>query len=83
MRWNSRWSSAWQVALVVLVGCTALFPLLAGQAKIQDRTGQAPHTLDGMAYMPYSGYGDLTHDFKLDEDYRAILWMQEHVQVRR
>jgi len=81
LRWRSSWSTAWQTALVILIGCTALFPLLGGQAKIQDRMAEsAPHTLDGMAYMPYSGYADLDHEFKLDEDYRAIVWMQENIK---
>jgi uncharacterized membrane protein len=81
VKWNSRWSTAWQTLLVVAIGCTALFPLLAGQAKIQDRMAEdAPHTLDGMAYMPFSSYADKGTTFNLDEDYRAIIWMQENIQ---
>jgi uncharacterized membrane protein len=80
-RWTSRWSSAWQVVLVALVGSAALFPLLAGQAKIEDRmAADAPHTLDGIAYMPYSTYADRDKDMHLDEDYRAIQWMQANVK---
>ncbi len=81
LRQVSRWSSAWQVALVALVTGAALFPLLAGQAKIEDRmTAQAPHTLSGMAYMPYATYADKDQDMHLDEDYRAIQWMQLNVK---
>ena len=80
-RWRSNWSSAWQAAAVTLIGCAALFPLLAGQAKIEDRmAANAPHTLDGMAYMAYSHYSDQNTDMDLSEDYRAIRWMQDNVK---
>ena len=81
LRWLSRWSIVWQIGLVGLVGSAALFPLLAGQAKIEDRMAtNAPHTLNGMAYMPFSMYADQNKDMHLDEDYRAILWMQANVK---
>ena len=80
-RWRSNWSSAWQAAAVTLIGCAALFPLLAGQAKIEDRmAANAPHTLDGMAYMAYSHYSDQNTDMDLSEDYRAIRWMQDNIK---
>ena len=80
-RWRSNWSNAWQAAAVTLIGCAALFPLLAGQAKIEDRMAtNAPHTLDGMAYMAYSHYADQNTDMDLAEDLRAIQWMQENIQ---
>jgi uncharacterized membrane protein len=62
-------------------------------AKIKDRwVSAAPHTLDGMAYMPYATYFEnypgATEDTPVDQrginmdlsqDYRAIRWMQENV----
>jgi uncharacterized membrane protein len=62
--------------------------------KIKDRwVPAAPHTLDGMAYMPFatytedypSGYSsspDAPTTLKMDlsQDYRAIRWMQENVK---
>ncbi len=79
-KWRSNWSGAWQVAAAVLIGCAALFPMLAGQAKIEDRmAANAPHTLDGMAYMQYSRYSDQDTEMDLSEDARAIQWMQENI----
>jgi hypothetical protein len=40
----------------------------------------SPHTLDGMAFIPYASYYDLGQVYSLDEDYRAIRWMQENIQ---
>jgi uncharacterized membrane protein len=66
---------------VLIVFGAALYPLTATSAKIKDRMAtEAPHTLDGMDYMAYSYYGDLGETFSLEEDYRAILWMQDNVQ---
>jgi uncharacterized membrane protein len=49
--------------------------------KMTDRmAADAPHTLDGMAYMPYASYGEKDVTFSLSEDYRAIQWMQRNVQ---
>lgn len=80
-RWTSTWGTAWQSLLVFLIGSAALFPLLAGYAKIEDRmTVNPPHTLDGMAYMADAHYADEGKEFNLDEDYRAIFWMQENVK---
>ena len=41
---------------------------------------EAPRTLDGMLFMDYATYYDQGEGIRLDEDYRAILWMQENVQ---
>ncbi len=77
--------AGWQVAAMVLVFGLALFPLLAGQDKINDRMAPtAPHTLDGMAYMNFAHYGQegydkQVHDMDLSADYRAIRWMQANV----
>jgi len=64
----------------ILVVSAALYPLLGGLAKIKDRmAADAPHTLDGMAYMAYATYNDQGREIDLDQDYRAIRWMQENV----
>ena len=63
-------------------------------AKIRDRwVTIAPHTLDGMAYMPYATYYESSPNMTentpadqrgvnmdLSQDYRAIRWMQENIQ---
>ena len=79
-RWNSSWSSTWQAVGLGLVFSALMFTVLGGQAKVDDRmAGMAPHTLDGMAYMDYSSYGDMNTNMTLDEDARAIRWLLQHV----
>ena len=70
----------WGFALLALVWGAALFPVIGGAAKMQDRMAdQAPHTLDGMAYMRYAHYFDQNTNMDLAQDYDAIRWMQTHV----
>jgi uncharacterized membrane protein len=79
--WSSSWRNGWQAALIALVFGAALFPLIAGTDKIRDRMSRtAPHTLDGMTYMAYSRYADFGQEMNLNEDYQAIIWMQENVE---
>jgi uncharacterized membrane protein len=40
----------------------------------------APRTLDGMTYMAYAEYNDQGNIYPLNDDYRMIIWMQEHIQ---
>jgi YYY domain-containing protein len=80
-QWNSRFSAVWQVVLAVLLFGALLYPLTAAQDKMADRmSADAPHTLDGMAYMKTSYYGDQNTTFELSQDYDAIKWMQQNVQ---
>ena len=79
-RWGRAWRLAWQVGLVGLAFSAALFPLLGATAKVKDRMAQeAPHTLDGMAFMAYASYTDTWGTMDLSQDYQAIRWMQENV----
>ncbi|TES92999.1 MAG: hypothetical protein E3J88_00760, partial [Anaerolineales bacterium] len=79
--WASGLQIAWQLALVLLVGAAALFPLLGTTAKIRDRISEeTPNTLDGMAFMPYSEYVDVGGVLHLGEDYLAIQWLQQNVE---
>ncbi|NPV86390.1 MAG: hypothetical protein HPY45_10330 [Anaerolineae bacterium] len=81
MEWSQRWRTAWTAVLMLLIGGAALFPLMGGADKIRDRISNlAPHTLDGMAYMKYSYYSDFGVDMDLSQDYRAIIWLQDHVK---
>jgi YYY domain-containing protein len=80
-RWSNGWYYAWQVCFAFLAFSAFLFPLLATTAKIKDRmVPTAPRTLDGMDYMKYASYAWLNKTMDLSQDYRAIHWMQEHVQ---
>ena len=92
-RWLPVWRISWRVAFSFLVFSAALFTLYGSMAKIKDRwVSTAPHTLDGMAYMPFATYYEnypnvsertpveqrgITMD--LSQDYRAIRWMQENI----
>ncbi|HET7012238.1 MAG TPA: DUF2298 domain-containing protein [Anaerolineales bacterium] len=79
--WSIRWRAAWTWGVALLVVGALLLPLTAGPAKIRDRMApDAPHTLDGMAFMPYSSYSDLGGDLNLASDHKMILWLQDHVQ---
>jgi YYY domain-containing protein len=80
-KWLLGWRNTWEVIATILVTSAALFLIIGGMDKVRDRWWPAaPHTLDSMAYMQYADYADFGSTMKLDEDYRAILWMQENVQ---
>jgi uncharacterized membrane protein len=80
-RWQPGLAAAWRVAGVLLVSGAALYPLTATPAKIRDRmAAEAPHTLDGMAYMRYAVYHDQGGQIDLAEDYDAIRWLQDNVE---
>ncbi len=79
--WSPPWRRGWVLGLALLAWGAALYPLMAAPAKIRDRWApEAPHRLDGMAFMPYPTYSDLGREVSLQEDYRAIQWMQDNVQ---
>jgi YYY domain-containing protein len=78
--WNPGWRRAWSAVFVLLVAAAALYPLTASRAKILDRFSTGlPNGLDGMEYMQNSVY-DWEGVMDLNQDYRAIRWMQENVQ---
>ncbi|MBN2387001.1 MAG: hypothetical protein JXB85_08270 [Anaerolineales bacterium] len=78
--WRFRARAAWQGTATVLITCAALFLLLGGMDKIRDRMApEAPHSLDSMAFMESAQFADFGVVMNLDEDYRAILWMQAHI----
>jgi len=93
-RWLPGWRVSWRAAFSFMVFSAALFTLYGSMAKIKDRwVTTAPHTLDGMAYMPfatyYQDYPNVTDstpsdqrgiNMDLSQDYRAIRWMQENIQ---
>jgi uncharacterized membrane protein len=78
--WLAGWRRVWSITLTLLVAGALLYPFMATLAKVKDRIAEdAPHTLDGMAYMPYSYYTDTWGTMELAQDYDAIRWMQENV----
>ena len=85
IRNTGRLRQAWSVALGVLLFAAFLYPLLATPAKWGIRMNRdAPHTLDGAAFMPYVEYGDTDYagnprTVRLLEDQGAIEWLQRNV----
>ena len=79
--WQKSLRTLWQVIMLLLVFSAALFTVTGTMDKITDRMADdAPHTLDGMAYMAYATYYDMDLNMVLEEDYLAIQWMQENIQ---
>ncbi|HEY9076925.1 MAG TPA: DUF2298 domain-containing protein [Anaerolineaceae bacterium] len=79
--WTPTWRIGWQAGFAVLLAGAFLFTLLATRDKIQDRMAvNAPHTLDGAAFMRYAVYSDMGKEMVLRQDYEAIRWMQENIQ---
>lgn len=81
-----RLRKAWQGTLAVLLIAAGLYPVLATKAKWDIRMSkEAPHTLDGMAFMEYVQYGDTDYagnsvTVPLHYDYDAIQWMYRHIE---
>lgn len=79
--WLTAWRRLWWAGLVILVSGAVLYTMTAGMAKIEDRISEeAPHTLDGMGFMPSSHYIDEWGSMELEQDYQAILWLQQNVE---
>jgi uncharacterized membrane protein len=79
-RWNPSWRIAWQFVFIFMVAGAALYPLMGGMAKVEDRMApETPFTLDGMAFMENAEYREVWGVMDLSQDYRAIRWMQENV----
>jgi YYY domain-containing protein len=80
-KWLPSWRLFWQTAMILLISGAALFTVSGASAKMRDRwIIEAPHTLDSMTYMQYAQYDDFGQRLDLNEDYRAIRWMQDHIQ---
>jgi uncharacterized membrane protein len=69
------------ILLTLLVFAAALYPILATKAKWDIRMSKdAPHTLNGMAFMPYVEYSDNGQTVPLNYDYEAIQWMYRNIE---
>ncbi|MDD5466407.1 MAG: DUF2298 domain-containing protein [Anaerolineales bacterium] len=79
-QWLPGWRRVWTTLAILLVTVAALYPLVGGLAKIKDRmVVNAPHSLDGMAFMAQAEYFEDWGRMDLNQDYQAICWMQENV----
>jgi len=80
-KWLPGWRVFWQTAFILLISGAALFTVSGTAGKIRDRwIVEAPRTLDSMTFMNYAHYDIFGQRLDLDEDYRAIRWMQDNVQ---
>ncbi len=80
-QWRPGLRNTWTLVTGVLVVFALFYPLTAAPAKIRDRISpEAPHTLDGAAYMQTATYYDQNGLLDLSQDYRAIRWLQENVK---
>ncbi|HRJ57811.1 MAG TPA: DUF2298 domain-containing protein [Anaerolineales bacterium] len=78
--WRGNWRAVYQGGISLLLIGVLLFTLTATTDKISDRmTADAPRTLDGMTFMNHSELWD-GQTMDLSQDYRAIRWMQDHIE---
>ena len=86
--WHVSIRAFWLVALAVLVGTAALYPLMSTQARAIDRMApQIGVTLDGMDYMQEAQHFEVTNSslgqgevIDLVHDYNVIHWLQDNVE---
>ena len=79
--WLPGWRGLFQWGTGTLLVGEALFTVSAAADKVADRmAGGVPLTLDSITYMKYAQYADFGVTMDLVQDYRAIRWMQDHVQ---
>ena len=70
----------WRLAFVLLFFSAALYPILAANAKIDDRFNTSiGRTLDGTAFMRTAVFVDKAVPIELGYDREGIRWVQEHV----
>jgi YYY domain-containing protein len=80
-QWLPGWRRLMEGGTAVLLAGAALYTITAGTDKISDRmAARVPLTLDSITYMQYAQYADFGETMDLVHDYRAIRWMQDHVQ---
>jgi uncharacterized membrane protein len=80
-KWRARWRNLYQAGATALLAGAFLFTISATLDKVSDRMAPGvPLTLDSMAFMQYAHYADFGAGMDLSQDYRAIRWMQDHIQ---
>jgi len=73
-----RWG--WIFVLIILFGLSMVYPITATFHRIQDRMiSHLPYAIDGMAYMRHACVMEQNVVIPLNEDARAIRWMQKNV----
>ena len=81
--WPASWRRGFRLAggvVVVIVAAGALvYPALATPVRVNDRFGDTPLTLDGMAWMPAAVHWERETPIALKWDAEAIRWLQDNV----
>lgn len=79
--WSKGWRNFFQAGATILLAGAALYTVTAAADKISDRmAGGVPFTLDSITYMQYAQYADFGVTMDLNQDYRAIRWLQDRAQ---
>ncbi len=82
---GGRWQAPWAIwvlrgALVALIAAALVYPLTAAPARLADRWNpDAPHTLDGAAFLRTITEARGGQGASLDEDAAGISWLQQNV----
>ena len=84
--WKESFRRFWLTGLIILIVSAGLYIVVGTVHRIYNRDStDVPLTLDGMASIPYSSYPDVGYTnemvtYPLEQDYRAILWMQDNIE---
>ncbi len=79
-KWSGGWRGFYQAGAALLLAGAALFTISATTDKVSDRMAAGvPLTLDSITYMQVARYADFGVTMDLNQDYRAVRWMQDHV----
>ena len=80
-QWSPNWRNFFQAGTALFLAGAFAFTLTATFDKVSDRMATGvPFTLDSITYMQYAQYADFGVTMDLVHDYKAIRWMQDHVQ---
>jgi uncharacterized membrane protein len=80
-RWSGLIRTPWLVMLATLLTIAGLFPIMSTEGKTALRMAtNAPHSLDGDAYMNYATYYEGSIPMPLGDDLQMIHWMEDNVK---
>ena len=71
---------AWMGILAVLLASSLIYPILGTKARINDRLGDTPLSLEGTAYMAQAVHQEEGRSLHLKWDLEAIRWLQDNVE---
>ncbi|MCL6647356.1 MAG: glycosyltransferase family 39 protein [Chloroflexi bacterium] len=75
--WRGRF--AWTTVASLLLASTLIYPVAATPARVRDRFGPLPPTIDGMAFLTQAVYQDERGPIELRQDYAAVRWLRENL----